>query len=301
MYVIGQWVRGGKFYGRGSHLGRILGGESWVSGLRRVGKTSLLRQVELETQRLGHSGLFLDLQGVDDGADLDRALSDAWLDAGVADAPPGVEDLSRWLDARGAQPFWLFLDEADEVLSSEHLAEAVAELVAVVRARAGGRVVIASSLRLVDRVSDFPWLGELSPPLWLGSFSRAEAESLVRQDQAPVAMRPAFSAAQAAAICAACGDHPMLVPLLAKRALESGSVEAGCEQLIEDPTLDRLFAVDFDLLDRSAREALTALAQGRSADVPARLEALGLVSEGRLANRFFARWLDLKLGLRRTS
>lgn len=295
MYVIGQWVRGGKFYGRGSHLGRILGGgESWVSGLRRVGKTSLLRQVELETQRLGHSGLFLDLQGVDDGADSDRALADAWLDAGVADAPPGVEGLSRWLDARGALPFWLFLDEADEVLSSEGLADAVRELVSVVRGRPTGRVVVASSVRLVDRVSDFPWLRELGTPLWLGSFARAEAEGLVRQDQAPLAARPAFSAAQVSAICAACGDHPMLVPLLAKRAMESGSVEAGIQQLIEDPTLDRLFAVDFDLLSDPEREALVGLAEGQSVEAPPRLAALGLVVDRRLANRFLARWLGLR-------
>ena len=231
---------------------------------------------------------------MDDGADSDRALADAWLDAGVADAPPGVEGLSRWLDARGALPFWLFLDEADEVLSSEGLADAVRELVSVVRGRATGRVVVASSVRLVDRVSEFPWLRELGTPLWLGSFARAEAEGLVRQDQAPLAARPAFSAAQVSAICAACGDHPMLVPLLAKRAMESGSVEAGIQQLIEDPTLDRLFAVDFDLLSYPEREALVWLAEGQSVEAPPRLAALGLVVDRRLANRFLARWLGLR-------
>lgn len=293
-YVIGQWVRGARFYGRGSHLERMLGKGGWLGGLRRVGKTSLLRQLESETHRLGHSGLFLDLQGVDDREDWDRALADAWLDAGVADAPHGVEGLSRWLDARTAQPFWLFLDEADEVLASAGLTSAVAELVAVVRGRADGRVVVASSLRLVDRVSGFPWLSELGPPLWLGSFSRAEAEALVRQDQARPAARPAFDAAQVTAICAACGDHPMLVPLLAKRSIEAGSVEAGIERLVEDPTLDRLFAVDFELFDGTERETLLALAHGSRVEVPSRLVELGLVCDGRLANRFFSRWLTIR-------
>jgi hypothetical protein len=301
MYVIGQWVRGEKFYGRRLHREKLLGKEGWLGGLRRVGKTSLLRQLELETRRLGHSGLFLDLQGVDDREDLGRALADAWLDAGVAAGPEGVGGLARWLDARGALPFWLFLDEADEVLSSPSLAQAVAELVAVVRGHAAGRLVVASSLRLVDRGVEFPWLTGLGPPLWLGSFSRAESESLVRQDQLPPAARPAFSAAEVEAICAACGDHPMLVPLLAKRTLESGSVEAGIQRLVDDPTLDRLFAVDLDLLSPLEREALSGLAQGRSAEAPVRLVDLGLVQGGAVSNRFFARWLDLGSTLRRTS
>ena len=297
-YVIGQWVRGARFYGRWSHLERILGKGGWLGGLRRVGKTSLLRQLELETQRLGDSGLFLDLQGVDDREDLGRALADAWLDAGVPNGPDGVEGLSRWLDARAAQPFWLFVDEADEVLSSEGLAAAVAELVALVRARAAGRVMIASSLRLVDRATEHSWLRDFGPPLWLGSFLRAEAEGLVRQDQAPLAARPTFSAAQVSAICSACGDHPMLVPLLAKRSIEAGSVEGGIERLVEDPTLDRLFAVDLDLFNSTEREALLALAHGSRVEVPERLVELGLVRDGTISNRFFARWLALRSTLR---
>ena len=46
-YVVGQWVRGKRFYGRQSHLQEILAGprESlWLLGTRRIGKTSLLRQ-----------------------------------------------------------------------------------------------------------------------------------------------------------------------------------------------------------------------------------------------------------------
>lgn len=110
------------------------------------------------------TGMVLHLQGVDDGADLGRALSDAWLDAGVADAPQGVEGLSRWLDARGALPFWLFLDETDEVLSSEGLADAVRELVSV-GAGPGGAGFVAASGRSGCRT--FPgsanWV-----LLWLG-------------------------------------------------------------------------------------------------------------------------------------
>ena len=45
-YVVGQWVRGPRFYGRVSQIEEILDGPRnslWVLGTRRIGKTSLLR------------------------------------------------------------------------------------------------------------------------------------------------------------------------------------------------------------------------------------------------------------------
>ena len=66
-YVVGQWVRGERFYGRQRHLEEILAGprESlWLLGTRRIGKTSLLRQLEwIASQRpeLGYLPLFWDL------------------------------------------------------------------------------------------------------------------------------------------------------------------------------------------------------------------------------------------------
>jgi predicted AAA+ superfamily ATPase len=48
-YVVGQWVRGEKFYGRVALIAEILHGPRnaiWLLGYRRIGKTSLLRQIE---------------------------------------------------------------------------------------------------------------------------------------------------------------------------------------------------------------------------------------------------------------
>ena len=48
-FVVGQWVRGERFYGRAAQIAEILDGHRnciWLLGTRRIGKTSLLKQVE---------------------------------------------------------------------------------------------------------------------------------------------------------------------------------------------------------------------------------------------------------------
>jgi len=53
-YVVGQWVRGDRFYGRAAQIDEILEGQRnciWLLGTRRIGKTSLLKQLEYITDR----------------------------------------------------------------------------------------------------------------------------------------------------------------------------------------------------------------------------------------------------------
>ena len=96
-YVVGQWVRGERFYGRQRHLQEILAGprESlWLLETRRIGKTSLLRQLEwIASQRpeLGYLPLFWDLQGTDDPAELHLSFHDALLDSEERWSELGIE------------------------------------------------------------------------------------------------------------------------------------------------------------------------------------------------------------------
>ena len=74
-YIAGRWVRGRDHYGRQrliTHLLRVEDPAIWVVGTRRMGKTSLLRQLELETDRPESElvPLFWDLQGVESFDDL---------------------------------------------------------------------------------------------------------------------------------------------------------------------------------------------------------------------------------------
>ena len=86
-FVVGQWVRGQKFYGRDALIEEILDGPRswvWLLGTRRIGKTSLLKQIEYLTSTqpdLGYFPIFWDFQGASDPDELHMGFSDALLDA----------------------------------------------------------------------------------------------------------------------------------------------------------------------------------------------------------------------------
>ena len=71
-FVVGQWVRGAKFYGRRALLDEILEGPRnsiWLLGTRRIGKTSMLKQLEFLTadpEKSGFCPIFWDFQGAED-------------------------------------------------------------------------------------------------------------------------------------------------------------------------------------------------------------------------------------------
>jgi hypothetical protein len=339
-WVIGQWVRGPTFYGREAEIAALLppaapgapgapGRRLWVAGLRRVGKTSLLRQLEL----LALDGprpvlpLSWDLEGVEDAGELARGFADAVLDAEEALARFGVavaevEDADLFaalgrlhgaLARRGAE-LLLLCDEADQLLA---LARRDSELVRRLwRAAAGerGRVVLASSVRLADLAAagggEAAVVEGFGEPLLLGAMAAGEARELLRQSRLPAAARPGFDDATVEAIRVRCGDHPMLLQLAGRRCQEAGSLEEGLRRVAADRTVDRLFAVDLELLTEDERRALAALAAaerdrgalaaGAAAPELRRLLALGLLrraGEGAAAggvairNRLLADWL----------
>ncbi len=324
-YVVGQWVRGQSFYGRQAELARLLTGRercTWLAGLRRIGKTSLLRQLELLAGEAGRLPLYWDLQGVADGGELGIAFADALLDAepllarhGIT--PAAVEDrhlpatLARLLRALAARGVALLLlcDEADELLrlavASPRL---VAELGETLLASPDAVAVLACSLRgLTDPPATAGRSGLFAAretPLLLGVLADAEACELVRQSQLPAASRPPCDAATVEAIRDHCGNHPLLLQLVARRRLELGDTGEALRQVAADRTLAHLFAVDLDLLRADERASLSAAARddGAGSDAKAvdpsrrRLFELGLLRRregGRVAvaNRFLAEWL----------
>jgi len=95
-YITGRWVRGREHYGRQRLIDYIVDGDEpaiWVVGTRRMGKTSLLRQLELETAAAGGElvPLFWDMQGCETFDDLSYELIMAVEDVAERFAPLGVD------------------------------------------------------------------------------------------------------------------------------------------------------------------------------------------------------------------
>ncbi len=324
-YVIGQWVRGPRFYGRAPLLAEVLDGPPaplWLAGLRRIGKTSLLRQLEELASGRALLPLFWDLQGVESEEGLASTYGEALLDAeerlgalGIApeeiDADPftGLEELAGAARSRAAE-ILLLLDEADALLELAGTNPALPpRLWRALAAAQPLRAVLASSLRLADlgmeagasrRVAG---LAEtFGTPRPFGVLTGEEARALLRQDHLPEASRPAITEPEVEAIRERCGNHPMLLQILGKRLLELDDLEEAFRQVAADHSVRHLFAIDFDLLAPAERELLQSVATSKPHGTDdqdralRRLLALGLLHRSpagglAIANRYLAEWL----------
>jgi hypothetical protein len=78
-YVVGRWVRGVNHYGRQhliEYLLNIHDNAVWIVSTRRMGKTSLLRQIEFVVVAQKHTcvPLYLDIQGCETSRNLTDEL-----------------------------------------------------------------------------------------------------------------------------------------------------------------------------------------------------------------------------------
>jgi len=307
-FVIGQWVCGPRFYGRKAEIAELLGSRElwlWIAGLRRIGKTSLLKQMDYLTGSDGRIlPLFWDLQGAGGVEELGLTFTDALLDAEETMARQGIaleevedgdlfaslEKLAHVLKRRGTE-LLLLCDEADELGGLDRAVPGLAaRLWQAVDGFAAARVVLASSPRLC--------LAEpFTAPRFLGALTDEEARALLCQSQLPDAARPVFDAAGMEKLREQCGNHPMLLQIAAKRWHEVGDVDEALRQVAADRAVQHLLAVDFELLTGAEQQLLRSVArkQGGPAVDAGRLLDLGLVRHDprglAVANRFLAAWL----------
>jgi serine/threonine protein kinase len=283
-------VRGEKFYGRSHLIAEILDGPRnsiWVLGTRRIGKTSLLKQLEhlTSTDDRGYLPLFWDFQGADDPAELALTFSDALFDAedrieaaglevadiGDADLFKSMGVLRRRLRAQG-RSLLLLCDEVEELLNLHRQDPALLrKLRRALQSQEGVRSVLMSSVRLCSlaeqRDDTSPFLHGFSPPLYIHGLDDEEALSLARQDLAPLESRPQIDADQAAEICRRCDNHPYLIQLIGKRLLEIGDLDEACGQVTSDRMINYFFSVDFDMLSNTEKSVLRLISdQGSATD-----------------------------------
>jgi len=328
-FIAGSWVRADNFFGRGTLLREILDGERdslWVVGARRLGKTSLLKELEYQVQQSAQTPfvpLYWDLQGSGDI----RGLADGLLgsvedsegfrratDIAVEDLEGlAAADMLTTLVRRTVKSGWrllLLVDEAEEFLTVARADAAVLpRLRRIFNKGPEVRTVLTSTKRLarIDERTDFatsPFLQGFIPPVYLTPLATDEAQALLARGR--------FSREETGVVMERTANHPFLLQLIASRLFESRDVTSTLDQVAADEMVANFFSVDFQTLDNDERTILEDVArEGRRsrkdlAQVVGggeeRLEPLlfGLRMMGYLAaedggfrvgNWFFERWL----------
>ncbi len=283
-YVIGQWVRAERFYGRSAQIAEILEGHRnciWLLGTRRIGKTSLLKQLEYITDRSRarrYFPLFWDFQGTATPGELHLNFTDALLDAedrlegiGIAVSEVEADDLFvslerlRRLLRRKELGLLLLCDEVEELIDLHREDPSLLrKLRHAMQSRDDIRTVLASTIRLwalADQKHDTsPFLHGFTPPLYIERLSDDEARSLIEQSHLAPEQRPEYKDGDVEAIRDRCNNHPYLVQLVCKRYLESGNLDEAIEHVATDRMVSYFFSVDFDMLSNTEQGVIRAIA-----------------------------------------
>jgi hypothetical protein len=332
-FIVGSFVRGEDFFGRQALISEILEGERqsiWVLGGRRLGKTSLLREIEHRVQRSRETpfiALYWDLQGSGDSRGLAETLLSSVEDAesfrratdvSVEDVESlAIGEMISTLVRRTVRSGWrllLLVDEAEELLLVGRNDPSVLARLRRVLSRGPDVRTVITATRLLARVDDeakmptSPFLQGFIPPVYLTPLSVADGQALLSRGR--------FATEDVDLVLQRTACHPFLVQLLASRLCESRDLAATLDQLTSDEMVANFFSVDFSTLEEVERALLCEVARegtrtraqlaqalNRSEDALATplygLSMLGhLAGDGeswRLSNWFFERWLRRRL------
>jgi hypothetical protein len=277
-FIAGSWVRGDDFFGRTDTIREALEGERhslWVLGGRRLGKTSLLKELEhrvLRSRETPFVALYWDLQGSGDARGLAETLlssvedSEAFCratDVGVEDLESmPVAEMLATLVRRTVRSGWrllLLLDEAEELLVVGRTDPGVLARLRRVISRGPDVRTVLTATRLLARIDEdvslptSPFLHGFIPPVYLTPLTADEGRTLLaRGGFAPEDVEVALERT-------AC--HPFLLQLLASRLFESRDLAATLDQLAADEMISNYFAVDFAALAEGERALLGEVAR----------------------------------------
>ncbi len=291
-YVVGRWVSGKEHYDRQSLIEYLLNAPDtalWVVGTRRMGKTSLLHQLELVADRPGsiYVPLFWDLQGgttPDELThDLQMALEDAagrFRKAGLEpdgllgeDAVTIVRRLARDLMRQGRH-LLLLMDEVEMLVEIARVDPYWLARLRKALQEGNVRTIIASTRGLTALTQQSgEWM--TSPFLFgfhmviLWPLDRDGAEELARQVQEDAAV--SVDQALLDEILRCTNHHPYLIQYLCERLYQVDETGRGSlrplvdEDLAVDHLLGSYFELDYQKLSPvEQRLLLQVLAQGEA-------------------------------------
>ena len=284
-YVVGRWVRGSNHYGRErltEHLLHAPDSAIWLLGTRRMGKTSMLKQLELVTDspESHYVPIFWDMQGCEGAHDLAEELVYALVDVQDRFARFGVDvkqfegqdallilrALARLLTEQGKK-LLLLVDEAEVLI---HIARQDAAWVGRLRRIMQDHRVrtVMTSTKLLAELNHLNSEWPTSPFLFgfnLVSLTRLEenaARALVRQLQGDQEVQANDGVVDDILIHT--NGQPYLIQYLCQRLFEpdTGSLRSIREEdLATDHILNGFFQIDFQHLTKTERRLLLAVAE----------------------------------------
>jgi hypothetical protein len=241
-------VSGKKFYGREELLNRLKNPDyrrrSLIIGPRRIGKTSLLRELERQiTDETPHIALYINLLGIPAHNDLVRLLigqcreKGAYLEAhgfNVANLARGddfFELLGALNDAMRFYPddyLFLLVDEAGIMANYE--SSFLERLRGSFDGHAKIRWILTDSqpiYRFDETSSNL--LNEFAPSIYLPRLDKESSMALIRQSKVATPME--VEDGIAVAICEKTGRHPYLLQLLCSHLYAEGRLNEVTDEL----------------------------------------------------------------------
>jgi len=298
-YVVGGWVRGHRHYGREGLIDHLLHSPVdtvWVVGNRRMGKTSLLRQLEyLTLSDETYVPLFWDMEGCATFADLSAELFYALEDVAERFQVLGVDPaelrrrdvagilriLQRQARAAGRKVL-LLCDEVEALIPAGRQDPQGLALLRAALQRGEGLRVIMTSTKALSRLNDLCRDWHTSPFLFgfglrnLFGLAPEAAEALIRQKQEkePVEVAPEL----VQEIRWHTNDHPFLIQYLCQRLFQEEGRLRPIEppDLLPDVMLTSLFEIDYRHLCPSERAILRQVAAHGTVDEAGLQSATGM-------------------------
>lgn len=325
-FSAGRWVVGDSFFGRGELIQKVLDSNEacgWIIGQRRVGKTSILRQMEwlLNHQESERFGLFWDIQGSFNAEGLQESLMDAiddsmdefpdmWegLDIDLsADRPCHMilKQLARSTSNKGRK-LVILIDEAEEFMSiGQENPKILSKLRKIFQNSRLIHTVISSTPKLEQFHKTISM--ETSPLLhgfharYLGHFSEQETMKLLK--------RGIPDDRVCHQIFEKTAGHPYETQLLAKHFFENPNFESICIELEANPSLVQVLEVNFELLNEAEQDILKDVFCGQTdkrfydsskkTAVISKLQQMGYLRSDALdilaiGSHFLSKWLGTK-------
>lgn len=287
-YIVGRWLRGDDHYGRERLLQYLLDSTDpamWVVGTRRMGKTSLLRQMEWMLERREGAELvplFWDLQGSETKEDFDYEIFLAVEDETERFQQYGVDvdalygqDAIRILRAlqralrRHNKRLLLLIDEGEALINlAKNDDQALARLRKAFQS--GGMRTVITATKLLMQLNDLTrhWL--TSPFLFgfslvnLWSLDPDSSMDLVLQRQREIDVE--VSQERVEQILMHTHRHPYLIQYLCYRLFETQDGKGVLREIREedlraDHLLSGFFEIDFEYLAPTERQILLTVAR----------------------------------------